>query len=129
MVKFLRFVVQYNPTIIQIALFEYFCSLLIIWIYFRNNNTTSEFNIKIVNDKRQLIAPIFSPCDSSVSPWLLERGMCPRPLKMDLRLPKLPDLQGICRGAILSVCRSENLSKLGLPMKLVNFLRFKVAAT
>ena len=87
-----------------------------------------DFNIKIVNDKRQLIAPIFSPCDSSVSPWLLERGMCPRPLNVDLRLPKLPDLQGICRGAILRVCRSENLSKLGLPIKLVNFLRFKVAA-
>ena len=87
-----------------------------------------DFNVCIVDDKRQLIAPIFSPCDSSVSPWLLERGMCPRSLNVDLRLPKLPDLQGICRGTILRACRNENLTKLGLPIKLINYLKFKVTA-
>ena len=87
-----------------------------------------EFNVKILNDKRQLIAPVFSPCDSSVSPWLLERGLCPKPLDADLLLPKRPYLQGICRSTILRVCRSENLSKLGLPAKLMNFLLFKVTA-
>ncbi len=78
----------------------------------------------ITNHTKQLIAPVFSSCDSSVDLWFLEMGKPPKPLNFKMRLPKTPNLQGLCRETIIKACLEENVENLPLPPKLHQYLKF-----
>ena len=94
----------------------------------RTENQTLQGSRGIIsNMTRQLITPVFSPCDSKVDLWFLEIGKPHKPLDFQMRLPKIPNLQGLCRETILKACHIEEVEKLPLPPKLHQYLKFNVS--